>query len=80
MWHGGLTKASYNRVMAPLTVETEVQSEGLVQVRIPDVPEGRRVKVTVEDVPDTPKERVFGRLKGLVEIMPTFKDPIPGFE
>lgn len=74
-----LREPSYHRAMAPLTIKTEVQSEGLVQVRLPDVPAGRRVKVTVEEMPDAPKERVFGLLKGRVEIMPGFDDPIPGF-
>lgn len=66
--------------MAPQTIETEVQSEGLIQVRIPEALEGRKVRVTVEEVAEPPKERVFGRLKGMVEIMPSFNDPIPGFE
>ena len=73
-------QASYNRTMVLHTAETEVSPEGTVQVRVPDAPAGRRVKVTVEDVSDAPKERVFGRLKGLIEIMPSFDEPIPGFE
>ena len=66
--------------MVPLTFDTDVLPEGWVQVRLPEEATGRRVRVTVEEFAAVPTERVFGRLKGMIEIMPGFKDPIPGFE
>jgi hypothetical protein len=43
-------------MMAPHTVETEIQPEGLIQVRIPDARSGQRVRVTVEEIGPAPSE------------------------
>lgn len=66
------------------TVESEVSADGMVHITAPDLRPGDRVTVTVEKKAvgegEQPKERVFGRWKGKIEILPGFDDPIEGLE
>jgi hypothetical protein len=61
-----------------IRLEGEVQADGMLHLSVPNVPPGR-VRVILEPLEPEPKERVLGRLKGDLEILPSFDDPIPGF-
>jgi hypothetical protein len=64
------------------TLWTEVGDEGVITVRLPELKEGQKVEVTVttegHEAPHA--ERRLGWLKGKVNLMPNFDDPIPGIE
>lgn len=61
-------------------IESEVSADGMVHVALPDLSPGDRVTVTIEKRPSLDGERVFGRWKGMIEILPGFDDPIEGLE
>ena len=61
-------------------VESEVGSDGMVHVEMPELSPGDRVTVRIEKKAVFEGERVLGRLKGMIEIMPGFDDPIEGLE
>lgn len=65
-----------------LEVESEVSNDGVVHVPMPDLAPGSRVKVVIEEGhPSAPSgERVLGRLKGKIHILPGFDDPMEGLE
>lgn len=53
---------------------------GRIELLIPELHEGERVEVSVRrDEESAPDQRPLGILKGRVEIMPGFDDPIEGF-
>lgn len=62
-------------------LETVIQSDGVIL--FPGVKAGDKVEVIVlhqaRPVPQT-KPRLYGWLKGKIEILPGFDDPIPGME
>lgn len=54
----------------------------MIHIPVSELAPGSRVKVLVEQgEPSAPAgHRVFGRLKGKIEILPGFDDPIEGLE
>ncbi len=61
-------------------VEGEVSADGMVHIAAPDLSPGDRVTITLEKVIPLEGERVFGRLKGKIRMLPGFDDPIEGLE